>query len=502
MKQNTAPADRHSAGASHSKRRATIFLLVVALACLLALSRGAGGEEPISITLVGDMMLGRGVAPIAAQDPSGLFEDVRWIMRASDIAAGNLESPLTSSEHQFGPYALEADPVLAEVVSAAGFDVMSLANNHSGDAGAEGLLETVEVLEAAGMRTVGFGIDRSSAAAATRFEVGGTKVAFLAFDASGGGLAASTGPGVAKWDESGARMAVEGAAADSDLLVVSLHGGVEYLPESDPRMLAIGERLTGWGADVVWGHGAHVAQPVLARRTDDGKPNLIATSLGNFIFDQTGPQTGKGMVMQLLADQSGLIAYRLGSTSHADRRVRWQGWELPEADAVLLRGEWWTLVRDVQALPNTRPTLGGFPWGTVVAASEGRLTGDVPEIVVSFRKIPGPHPVRDGLADLQWVDAGGRTAHVGIYTASDLSPTWVAGMIPAPVAGLAVCDGSVALAYSSFDDPATVATGAAVWRQIGLDAAETLSGRGRPGCVDVDSDGVTDPVILDREAEN
>ncbi|MEX0796803.1 MAG: CapA family protein, partial [Acidimicrobiia bacterium] len=392
-----------------------------------------------------------------------------------------------------------ADPAMAEVVSAAGFDLMSLANNHSGDAGAEGLLETIEVLEAAGMRTVGSGIDRSSAAAATRFEVGGTKVVFLAFDASGGGLAASTGPGVATWDESDAKKAVESAAEESDLLVVSLHGGVEYLPESDPRMLAIGEKLTDWGADVVWGHGAHVAQPVLAQRSEDGKPNLIATSLGNFIFDQRGPQTGKGMVMQLLADQSGLIAYRLGATSHADLRVRWQGWELPEADAVLLKGEWWTLVRAVHALPNTSPTLAGFTWGTVVAASEGRLTGDVPEIVVSFRKIPGPHPVRDGLTDLQWVDADGRTAHVGIYTTSDLSPIWVAGMVPAPVAGLAVCDGSIAFAYSTFDDPTTVATGAAVWRQIGLDAAATLPGRGRPGCVDVDSDGFTEPVILDRE---
>jgi hypothetical protein len=135
----------------------------------------------------------------------------------------------------------------------------------------------------------------------------------------------------------------------------------------------------------------------------------------------------------------------------------------------------------------------------VVAADNGRITGtDHNEIVVSFRHIPGPHPVRDGLPDIDWLDANGMSAHIGIYDAGDLTPIWVAGMVPAPVAGVAACDGSIALAYSTLDDPEVIATGAAVWRPFGLDAVERLPGSGRPVCADVDGDGATEPVILDR----
>jgi hypothetical protein len=109
--------------------------------------------------------------------------------------------------------------------------------------------------------------------------------------------------------------------------------------------------------------------------------------------------------------------------------------------------------------------------------------------------------VRDGLPGLRWIDAAGRSAHLGIYVAEDMTPVWVAGMVPAPVAGLAACDGAVALAYSTLDAATVVATSAAVWRPRGLDAAPRLEGGGQPACADVDGDGGTDPVILDRTPE-
>lgn len=81
-------------------------------------------------------MLGRGVAPIAAADAEGMFRDVRHVVRGADLAMVNLESPLTRRPHTAAnPHALEADPALADLVAAAGFNVLSLANNHAGDAG-------------------------------------------------------------------------------------------------------------------------------------------------------------------------------------------------------------------------------------------------------------------------------------------------------------------------------------------------------------------------------
>jgi hypothetical protein len=145
------------------------------------------------------------------------------------------------------------------------------------------------------------------------------------------------------------------------------------------------------------------------------------------------------------------------------------------------------------------PDLDGFPWGEIVDASRGSITGVYrDEIVVSFRHVPGPHPVREGLPDVDWLDEDGMSHHLGIYQAEDLTPIWVAGMVPAPVARVAACDGSVAMAYSTLDEPEVVATGAAIWRPGGLHAVSSLPGAGTPTCADVDGDGLTEPVIADR----
>jgi poly-gamma-glutamate synthesis protein (capsule biosynthesis protein) len=459
----------------------------------------AGSGETVSIALVGDIMLGRGVAPIAAADPVGMFEDSRMVLRRADLAMGNLESPLTARAHTSPtPHALEADPATARLLAGAGFDVMSLANNHAGDAGPEGLLDTIAAVRGAQMVAVGAGENPAAAGAAVHMEAQGLEVAVLAFDLAGTGLPAESGPGVAAWDPATAHQLVEEAAGRSDLLIVSIHGGVEYLIEPDPRIVAVAAELTSWGADVVWGHGPHVVQPVTTTPGRDRRTSVVATSLGNLLFDQRGPLTGQGAVLEVRAGPEGVVAYRVGSTAHRDLRVHFEGWRLPEGNAVLLDGEWWNLVSEPEVSAQTAPRLDTFSWGEVVSAAGGNITGGGDEVVVSFRHAPGPHPVRLGLTDIDWVDARGLSAHLGIYRADDLTPIWVAGMVPAPVARVAACDGAIAMAYSALDDPEIVATGAAHWHQVGLQAADRLPGPGTPACADVDGDGHLEAVVIGR----
>lgn len=479
--------------------------LLLLATCLPSASPGGAGRStgtsPVSILMVGDLMLGRGVAPIAAGDPTGLFEGVRLVVRSADLSLANLESPLTERPHRSAnPHALEADPALAAVVGGAGFDLVTLANNHIGDTGPGGVLDTITAVEGAGMVAVGAGGDSEAATRPVLFEVGDLTVAILAFDATGGGLAAGSSPGVAIWDTESARLAVVDASRRADISVVAVHGGVEYLTEPDPRMTAIAGKLAGWGVDIVWGQGAHVAQPVTVVSDGDGRGAVVATSLGNFLFDQRGPLTGRGAVLEVLADDQGVIAYRVGSTSHHDLRVIFEGWELPSGDATLIDGEWWALVRVPAKITDRRTELADFDWGVVVSASTGRVTGlfDAEDTVVAFRRRPGSHPVRDGLADIDWVGVSGLSAHLGIYRSDDLQPIWVAGMVPAPIAKVAACDGAVALGYSSLDTPEVVATGAAVWRSFGLDGAARLPGPGTPSCADIDGDEITEPVIIGR----
>lgn len=478
--------------------------IIVALAVLLTgvrLSLDQASPSPaITLTFVGDIMLGRSVGPVAAADPDGVFRDVRHLLRDSDLSFGNLESPLTSLSHQsLNPNVLIADPAMAELLATAGFDVVSLANNHAGDAGPGGVVETLEALASHEVLAVGAGRDALGAAAPVEVTVRGVRVAILAFDATGSGPVASTEPGIVAWDPAAARRAVTAASGSADVVITSIHGGVEYLPESDPRMLRIADLLVSWGADVVWGHGPHVAQPVLV--ADPNRSGIVATSLGNFLFDQRGPLTGRGVILQVLADRHGVIAHRTGTTEHHDLRVHFTGWDLPRGDAGLVQGSWWSLQRRPLLVSGTSPgRLDPFPWGETLAAGIGPLTGSQPELVVSYRAPSTSHPVRDGLPAIRWTDPEGYTMHLGIFRPADLAPVWQAGMVPAPIAALAVCDGSLALAYRSLESATVTDTGAAVWRPAGLTATDFLPGPGRPACGDVDADGRSDPLALDRPA--
>ena len=244
-------------------------------------------------------MTGRAIGGVLENDGESVFTEVRHILASSDIVGGNLESPLTDRPHvSDNENMLEADPATAANLADAGFDLVSLPNNHSSDAGEAGLLDTIDAARAAGLVTVGAGEDLATAAAPTIIEVSGLTVGFLAFDATGIGLVAAAGPGVVTWNPDTSIAATTELSSRVDIVVVSVHGGAEYLPVTDPAMVDIGAALAAAGADVVWGHGAHVIQPV----TVAGDSTVVATSLGNFLFDQSGPDRTTGAMLEVVAD--------------------------------------------------------------------------------------------------------------------------------------------------------------------------------------------------------
>ncbi len=470
--------------------------------------REAGALPTVRLLLAGDVMLGRGMSAVVARDPDGVFADVRHLVAGADAAAANLESPLTHRAHvSRNQNTLEADPADAGVIARAGFDVLSIANNHAGDAGPASVLDTVAAVEAADMSVVGGGSDRAAAARAVYVEPSGVRVAFLAFDATRGGLEAdSHTPGIAHWDEDHARTAVADARADANIVVVSLHGGTEYLAETDPGQQRLAETLASWGVDVVWGHGPHVLQPVTTIERVGGGSTVVATSLGNLVFDQQRDSTTRGGLLEIIADADGVVGYRLGISDNADRRVHLDHWELPAGDAVLLGSGWWTPLRepDSNLTGATSPQPVGIDpskWtgfeGQVVDARIGDVTGDGQrDVVVSFRREYRPTLITEQLPDRLWADKQGRAAHLGVYD-PDGRPEWVAGTMFRPVAHMAVCDGALALAFDQLDDPEIVATGAWRWEGFGFTVPMELPGPGEPGCADVDGDGLLDP-YLDR----
>jgi poly-gamma-glutamate synthesis protein (capsule biosynthesis protein) len=457
----------------------------------------------VSVLLVGDVMLGRNVAPVVRDDPAGVFEDVRSVVAGADVAAANLESPLTTRPHiATNPIALEAHPASAALLADAGFDLMGLANNHSGDAGRSSILDTIAAVESSGMVVAGAGENIAEAHAWQVTESNGLSVGFLAFDATRAGTPATAdSAGIAHWDHDRVRSVLTAARAEVDVLIVGVHGGVEYSTATDPGMEALAADLAGWGVDVVWGHHPHVVQPVYVTAGSTGRDTVVATSLGNFLFDMSDPGTQDGALLEILADRNGVIAFRVGSAGHPDRRIHFDGWALPVGDAALLGLEWWGLVDEPPLAPvRSDPAAATvFSGGDIVAVAVGDATGDGDDnVVASFRRPYHPNAITALHPELSWSDAQGRSAHLGVYRPGDLEPVWVAGTMFRPVASLAVCDGSLALALDALDDPAIVAGGGWVWQGFGFTVPVELPGQAVPACSDVDGDGRLDPVIVGR----
>lgn len=477
------------------------MLVIIAACAAPPRGRTVGPETPsgaaVHLLFAGDVMLGRGVAALVADDGSALFDGVRSVVSSADLTVANLESPLTLLPHLAvtGPNVLEADPKAAAWLADAGFDAMSIANNHAGDAGPGTVSDTLDALERAGLIGIGGG-DR--AFGPTIVDADGLRVALLAFDATGQGPRATDAPtGVAWWDPVLVRRAVTSARAAADVVAVAIHGGTEYVPARDPYLWHLATQLATWGVDVVWGHGPHVIQPIRAIDPDgDGRPTVVATSLGNFLFDQHLPGTREGAVLEVLTRADGVAAFRIGRVQHIDGPVAFDGWRRPRGDAVALGGVWWTPARSV-ALPavDRSSTLAGFD-GDVVDAAVGDVDGDgYREIVVAFRRPFRRTNVNALSARHLWTDANGRTAHVGVYRPATLRPEWVAGTLVRPVGHLAVCDAAIAVSYTTLGDATTTAAGAWFWRGFGFFPAPDLVRPGTPGCADVDGDGGLDPVI-------
>ena len=455
----------------------------------------------VRLLFAGDVMLGRDVGPVAAAVGAAIFEDVRFVVSSADLAAANLESPLTDLPHlSDNPNALEADPATASLLAGAGFDLMAVANNHTGDAGPAGVEETMAALAGAGVAVVGGGVDLAAAAAAVVREIRGVRIGFLAFDVSGSGLTATNrSAGVMPYRRGEARTAVEDLADEVDVVVVSLHGLIGYL-DDDPTMTAAATDLVAAGAGIVWGHGAHVVHPVAVLDTPGEGRAIVATGLGNLLFDQDLAATTNGMVLEVLVSRHGVAGYRTGGTDHGDRRVHFIGWDLPVAAAVLLDGAWWNLVADIAPDSVTADVdVPGFPMGDLVAAGSGDVTGDGrTDLVAAYRRPFADNPVNRMFADRDLTDGEGRSAHVGVFDPDTLEPVWAAGTLLEPVAGIVVCDGSMALAFDTLRARAIVGTGAWTWSGFGFTTAPNLPGTGIPGCRDIDGDGRSDPVVVDR----
>lgn len=268
-------------------------------------------QEPdiYSILLGGDIMLDRGVESkimAAGGDYSYPFMNINSVIREATVAFANVESAVSDRGVDSGkPYSFRIPSLAAQAIADSGLDVVSIANNHSLDWGYDALCDTVNNLQAVGLKTAGAGCNESQAERSATISLpDGTQIAILAYtEFYAGAYAVGDHPGFSHYDLDNMQQSIiRERAAGADLVLVSLHWGIEYKPRSNEAQQTLAHILIDSGADMIIGHHPHVPQEI--ERYGDG---WIVYSLGNFVFDQSwSEETMRGLLVRVSV-QSGEI---------------------------------------------------------------------------------------------------------------------------------------------------------------------------------------------------
>lgn len=267
-------------------------------------------DDTWTLVAVGDIMLSRFVATMIErkQDPAFPFHNTAPFLQDGDITFANLEGPFAPEKAlPAANLIFKADPALAPVLKQAGFDVLSLANNHMSDAHEWNLLNTRTILSDAGIAHTGAGANENEARTPAFMDVRGKRIAFLAYGdprfKSQVRMATATTAGIAQAGSDIMKADIAAAKANADVVIVSLHAGGEYRQEPDFTQRTFAQAAIDGGADLVIGHHPHWLQPL---ERYNGK--VIAYSLGNFIFDQDwSKETSQGVIMKFTFDGNELI---------------------------------------------------------------------------------------------------------------------------------------------------------------------------------------------------
>jgi poly-gamma-glutamate capsule biosynthesis protein CapA/YwtB (metallophosphatase superfamily) len=252
-----------------------------------SISSFAQKKDTVTVIGVGDIMMGTNypnASGLPPNDGTDLFQEVSAVLKNADVTMGNLEGVLLdeggTAKTCRDPkvcYVFRSPVKYAQNLASAGFDIMSLANNHAGDFGDVGRRSSMKALDQAGIYHAGL-----TTTPYVIFEKNGVRYGFTAFAPNSGCLNLN--------DIAAAKAIVQKLDSLSDVVIVSFHGGAEgpqhqhvprkneiFYGENRGNVYAFAHSLIDSGADIIFGHGPHVTRAI-----EVYKNRFIAYSLGNF----------------------------------------------------------------------------------------------------------------------------------------------------------------------------------------------------------------------------
>lgn len=280
-------------------------------------------KQCLSLVGVGDIMLGGTANPILKEKGYDYpFDGTRELLTSADITVGNLETALTHGGQPFDKkYTFRNPPEkVIPALQNAGFDLVSLANNHTVDYGKQGLIDTLNALEAGGIPFVGAGMHQQQARAAQIIEAQGQKIGFLGYSLTYPEKfwALKNRAGTAFGHASHIKADVAALKSQVDHVVVQFHWGREGTTKLRPYQPSLGRAAIDAGATLVLGHHPHVLQAI-----EEYKEGVIYYSLGNFAFGSYSNRA-EGGVAEVQLCPHGIGSYVLHPVDVNNFRVHFQ----------------------------------------------------------------------------------------------------------------------------------------------------------------------------------
>lgn len=271
-----------------ARARKLQFIFVAGLLAWAGAAQADPEDSDVTLLAVGDIMMARHIGKIFhKKGGEHIFQKVSPLFQEADIAFCNLESVLGEPQDNIPfaekPFNFRASTECAQALADAGFDVVSMANNHAMDYGPRPIQTTRALLADLGLQPFGAGKDLAEATTPALMDVKDTRVIFLGYAIADSSrpFAGRHQPGMAPIDVALIRRDIRKWRDQADVLIVSMHWGLEYHHEPSPTQRAVARKVIDAGADMILGHHPHVLEGL---ETYKGK--TIVYSMGNFVFDQ------------------------------------------------------------------------------------------------------------------------------------------------------------------------------------------------------------------------
>lgn len=286
-------------------------------------------EEPVvqdtvaTLCVAGDLVMHMPIINEAYNSASDqydftyLFEQVRQYYEQADYAVACLETTFNGAPYSGYPMFCAPDKLAADL-KAVGFDLLNTAGNHSLDKWYDGLVRTLDVLDAAGMEHVGTYRTQAERDTVKVIDVGGIRLALLSYTYGTNGMPLGDYPysvsvyttdymtNCSQVDYDMISADLERAKqADADAIAVYMHWGQEYSRTPSAQQEELADYLFENGATFVLGGHVHVPQPMELRELSDGRTGFLCYCLGNFISNQHDPYTNLTAAVNLELTKDG-----------------------------------------------------------------------------------------------------------------------------------------------------------------------------------------------------